>query len=261
MNIGFMIGCFISIVFWGIDREKVLNNILQKLNGRYTYKIIKVVHALLIGCMVGLIFYVEKYVILENKLLGEILGVITGIIAIDVSNADKKSIKCEGEKKYFCDTISLISRGITCGFIGPIIYVNIFGMYFALLHSMIYQYTLIHENTLINGLKNLLNVIPSMVAIICLYLLYIFRYKNIYLSFRGDFLKNMFLNPLLNVDILGAYAQGVGFYWYQQEGSAFMKAYGKFQRKIDRECVVNYISIAYAICLVVFVGSFIIVRS
>lgn len=261
MNIGFMIGCFISIIFWGIDREKALNNILQKVNGRGTYKFMKVVHAIFIGCMVGLTFYVERYVILENKLLKELLGAIIGIIVIDISNADKKSIKSEGDKKYFCDTISLVSRGITCGFIGPIIYVNTFGMYFALLYSMIYHYVLVHKVGLINRLKNLLDIIPSMLAIICLYFVYIFRYKNVYLSFKGDFLKNIFLNPLLNVDILGAYVQGVGFYSYQQEATAFIKAYGKFQRKIDRECVVNYISLAYIICLLVFVGSFIIVRT
>lgn len=251
MGVGYLFGCLLSLLLWKIDRQ----HIFYKLN----LKIKKMLKKDFLLTIFYLLFFVLLYFLYkENN--NEVLNFITSFIVIDISNTERKNLK-KRDKVHFYDSISLISRSIVCGFIAPIIYILVFNNYIALIYTLIYNISLQNNIVLFNFLFNLITIIPSFFVQVVLYIIYICRNKKFSIDFKGDYLINFFMKPLLNVDILAAYIESVNFYYYfNNDNTDYIKSYGEYTNKIDDICIKDYLSIAYSICMICFVAFFITIR-
>jgi hypothetical protein len=253
MGIGYIVGCLLSLIFWKFDRQKLF----YKLNS-YLAKVIKskvilqVVYAFLI---IAVCFLVEQ---IKSK---ELYNLITAFLIIDISNTEKNNLK-QREKVRFYDSISTISRAVVCGFIAPLLFAAFFGNVFGIGYMLIYNISSSDERLdLLNFVFTVLTIAPSLIAEIFLYFVYLCRNKKSAIDFKGDYFINFFLRPLLNVDILGAYVESVNFYYlYSTKKTDYLKSYGEYTKKIDDVCIKDYLSIAYGICLIVFVLFFILLK-
>lgn len=253
MGIGYIIGCLLSLIFWKIDRQKVFIKLNHGLNNLIKNKIIVQVFYILFIIIVC--FFIEQ---LKTK---ELYNLITALLVIDISNTEKNNLK-QREKVRFYDSISTISRAVVCGFIAPLIYVLFLGNVFGVIYMLIYNISMADENFEAFGLIfTVLTILPSLVAQVFLYFIYLCRNKRSAIDFKGDYLLNFLLRPLLNVDILGAYVESVNFYYlYSTKKTDYLKSYGEYTKKIDEICIKDYLSIAYGICLIVFVLFFILLK-
>ncbi len=99
----------------------------------------------------------------------------------------------------------------------------------------------------------MLNIIPTLIGGMFLYIVYIIRNKTFKINFKGDFLKNLFTNPLLNIYIFAAYIESVNFYYIEDKGVHYLKSYGVYQGKIDDLCVKDFLTVIYGVCFIFFV--------
>lgn len=196
----------------------------------------------------------------QNNLNSEIINFITTCIVVDISNTERKNLNI-GEKAHFYDSISLISKSLLCGFIAPLFYILLLGNGFAIVYMMLYNLNLCDDFPVLKVMFTILSIIPALFTQILLYLVYLFRNKKFYIDFKGDYIVNNFTRPLLNLDILGAYIESVNFYYYYNHRDLhYLKSYGTYSNKIDDICIKDYLSISYGICLLYFVGFFILMK-
>lgn len=239
-----------SILLWKIDRQALF----KKLD-IYMFKILKnkiivqVMYIILIGTVC---FMVGK---IGNK---NIYDAVTTFLVIDVSNTERKNLN-KKDKVYFYDSISLISKAVICGFIAPLFYILLLGNRLGLIYTLIYNIGLDNELTIYRIMKNIMSIIPALVGQGFLYIVYICRNRKFSIDFKGDYLINCFLRPLLNVDIMAAYVESVNFYYYFSGNDAeYLKSYGDYKNKINEVCIKDYLSIAYGICMVIFIIFFLV---
>jgi hypothetical protein len=253
MGIGYVLGCLASLLLWKVDRQ----DLFYKLNIRIV-KIIK-------SRIILEIFYIALIVIicflLQQIRLREIYNFFTAFLVIDISNTEKKNLK-HREKVRFYDSISIISRSVVCGFIAPLVFIAFLGNTFGIAYILIYNISIAdYDLQLFRLLFILLTIIPAVVAELLLYIVYLCRNKRYVVDFKGDYLINLFVRPLLNVDILGAYIESVNFYYlYSSKNTDYIKSYGEYSKKIDEVCIKDYLSIGYGICLVAFILFFLIIK-
>jgi hypothetical protein len=196
-------------------------------------------------------------IFLRRDLNSEIYNFITAFLIVDVSNTERRNLNV-GEKTHFYDSISLISKSLLCGFIAPFFYILLLGNGFAIIYMVIFNLNSSEEFPVLKVMFTVFSIIPSLITQILLYLVYLFRNKKLNIDFKGDYIINNFTRPLLNLDILGAYIESVNFYYYYNDRDMhYLKSYGGYSNKIDDLCVKDYLSISYGICLIYFVGFFI----
>lgn len=244
MGIGYLVGCLISILLWRVDRQSFFNFINKKLMKKVknVYLLQLIYLCILTSIFIGLTF-------IKNN---QIYNGITAFLVIDISNTERKNLN-KVEKKYFYDTMSTISRALVCGFITPLFLIITLGNGSAIIFTIIYNLTLEDDLFIIGRVRSIANIIPSLIAEIFLYIIYIFRNRNCKIDFKGDFTRNLWKTPLLNVDILAAYIETVNFYFhYRGNDMHYLKSYGDYSGKIDDVCIRDYLSISYFICLIVF---------
>ncbi|GAA0724064.1 hypothetical protein GCM10008905_17460 [Clostridium malenominatum] len=252
MGVGYLLGCLLSLILWKIDRQYVFSVINSKIR-----KILKTDFLITAFYIILLVLLYFLYRLSNNK---ELLNFITSFLVIDISNTERKNLK-KREKVHFYDSISLISRSIVCGFIAPIMYILFFDNYVALVYALIYNISLQNNILFFNFVFNIFTIVPSCFVQIVLYLIYLCRNKKISIDFKGDYLLNFYMKPLLNVDILAAYIESVNFYYcFNDNNTDYIKSYGEYTNKIDDICIKDYLSIAYSICMVCFVVFFIVIR-
>jgi len=252
MGLGYIIGCFFSILFWKIDRQVIYFKINETLK--------KVIKNQVILLFFYIFFIMFLCIMLSRIKNGEIFNGITTFLITDISSTERKNLKRK-EKVHFYDSISLISRSIVCGFIAPFLYVILLGNSFAIFYTFIYNISLIYKFSLITLCFNLLTFIPAFVAQGFLYIVYVTRNKKFSLDFKGDYFLNSYMNPMLNVDILAAYVESVNFYHYfSKKNTSYLKGYGEYRNKINHICIKDYISISYGICMIWFIIFFLIFR-
>lgn len=253
MGIGYIVGCLLSIVLWKIDRQYLFykfDKMLQRITlNKY---ILQAVYIILIT-LICILMYTIK--------LPEVSNAVTAFLVIDISNTEKKNLK-QREKVKFYESISTISRAVVCGFIAPLMLIVVFGNVFGILYMLIYNVSFVDEElTIIKIPFIILTIIPSIAAEAFLYIVYLCRNKKSHIDFKGDYIINTFVRPLLNVDILGAYMESVNFYYlYSSKNTDYLKSYGEYTKKIDDVCIKDYLSIAYGICLIFFVIFFALIR-
>lgn len=250
MGIGYVIGCLLSILLWKLDRQRLFNFVNMKFKKKI--KNLYVVQFLylcaVIAIFIGLTFMANTFFIKSN----EIYNAITAFLVIDISNTERKNLN-HTEKKHFYDTISTISRALICGFIAPLFYVIVLGNGVAIAFTLLYNMSLDENFNIIGLLLAIANIIPSLIAEMFLYVIYVCRNKNIKVNFKGDYVSNLFKTPLLNVDIFAAYIESVNFYFHSNGNNMhYLKSYGDYNNKIDAVCIKDYLSISYSICFILF---------
>lgn len=244
IGIGYLIGCLLSILFWKLDRQKLFNFVNIKLKRKFKsiYVIQGVYFCAIIAIYIGLTFIKTN----------EIYNTITAFIIIDISNTERKNLK-HTERKHFYDTISTISRALICGFIAPLFYIVIIGNAAAIVFTLMYNFSQDENLSITSKLLSFTIIIPSLIAEVFLYAIYIFRNKNFKINFKGDYISNVWKIPLLNVDILAAYIESVNFYFhYNDKNMHYLKSYGDYTNKIDDVSIKDYLSISYSICFILF---------
>lgn len=250
MGIGYVLGCLFSIVLWKIDRQ----NLFYKINSIFC-KAVK--SKLVLQLIYILIIFVVVFLLNEIN-LSEINNFLTAFLVIDISNTENKNLR-QREKVRFYDSISIISRALVCGFIAPLLLIIFLGNLYAVTYMLIYNISLADEALyMFRFTFVVLTIIPSMIAEMFLYVVYLCRNRKSHIDFKGDYFINTFLRPLLNVDILGAYVESVNFYYlYNSKDTDYLKSYGEYTKKIDEICIKDYLSIVYGICLILFIIFFI----
>lgn len=248
--VGYAIGCLISILLWSLDRHgffKFVNVNLKKKNEN-VYVIQFLYLCALTFIYIWLIFMIDTTIVRTN----EIYNAITAFIVIDISNTEKKNLN-HTEKKYFYDVISTISKALICGFIGPLFYITILGNQAAIVFTLLYNLSLDEDLNIMGKLMSFATIIPSLIGEVFLYIIYVFRNKNLKIKFKGDYISNLWKKPLLNVYILAAYIESVNFYFhYNGNNLHYLKSYGDYNNKIDDVCIKDYLSISYSICIILF---------
>lgn len=244
-----MFGCFISIILWKIERVKfftILDTILIKvLKKEY-----------LAECVY--FFILAAFLMLHIALPREICNFITLFLIIDISNVERKNVL--EEDTHFYASISIISRAMVSGFIAPIIYVATLGNKAAIIYFFLSNLSKVNEYRICTFIYNTMTIIPAALTQPFLYFIYIFRNKVLEIDFKGDYLENFILRPLLNIDILGAYIEKSNFYFYfSLDGINYMKNYGEYENKITSTNIKDYLSIAYCICILSFAVFYIII--
>ena len=244
IGIGYLIGCLLSILFWKLDRQRLFNfvNIKLKRKVKNIYVIQGVYFCVIIAIYIGLTFIKTN----------QIYNTITAFIIIDISNTERKNLK-HTERKQFYDTISTISRALICGFIAPLFYIVMLGNAAAIIFTLMYNFSQDESLSIIGKLLSFTIIIPSLIAEVFLYTIYIFRNKNFKINFKGDYISNVWKVPLLNIDILAAYIESVNFYFhYNDKNMHYLKSYGDYTNKIDDVSIKDYLSISYSICFILF---------
>lgn len=253
MGIGYVFGCFLSIIVWRFDRQ----NLFIKINYNLEKIIKNKIMLQLIYCLVILIVC-----LLLNKIkITELSNFITAFLVIDISNTEKKNLR-QREKVKFYDSISIISKSMVGGFIAPLLLIVFFGNLVSLIYMLVYNIYQLNEDFIIfKFLFITFTILPSLIAEVFLYIIYLFRNKRYGIDFKGDFFVNFIMRPLLNVDILGAYVESVNFYYlYSSKNTSYLKSYGEYSKKIDDVCVKDYLSIGYGICLIFFIIFFLLIK-
>ena len=250
MGIGYVIGCSLSILLWRLDRQGLFNSVNIKL--RRKIKNVYVVQSLYF-CAVIAIYIVLTF--MENNALikrDEVYNAIVAFIVLDISNTERKNLN-HTERKHFYDTISTISKALICGFIAPLFYIIILGNGAAIMFAFLYNLSVDEDLNIISTFVSFATIIPSLIGEIFLYIIYVFRNRNLKINFKGDYINNLWKRPLLNVYILAAYMESVNFYFhYNGNNMHYLKSYGDYNNKIDDVCIKDYLSISYFICFTVF---------
>lgn len=250
MGIGYIVGCLLSVLLWKLDRQVIyerVNNLMVKVFKKAVIvEFISVLMAILI-CFI--LSFIE---------IRELSNFITAFIVIDISNTERKNLK-RRERVHFYDSISTISQSLICGFIAPLLYIAIGGNVLGIGYALIYNIWYSSEGSyILNCLFTVMNIVPAIIGDIILYILYASRNKTLKIEFKGDFLKNLFIRPILNIDIFAAYIESVNFYYYfDDNNTSFLKSYGHYNKKIDERCVKDYLSIVYGVSLMVFICFFV----
>ncbi|MCM8710993.1 hypothetical protein M2651_08135 [Clostridium sp. SYSU_GA19001] len=253
MGIGYVVGCLTSIVLWKLDRQYLFYRINKIFHKKINNKILlQLIYVIIVSIICFFIFKI-KY--------GEINNFITAFLVIDISNTEKKNLR-QREKFKFYDSISIISRAVVCGFIAPLLFIAAFGNIYGIAYMFIYNISMLEDELMLfRYLFVILTIIPAVIAEIFMYIVYLCRNKKSAIDFKGDYFTNIFVRPLLNVDILGAYIESVNFYYlYSSKNTDYLKSYGEYTKKIDDICVKDYLSIAYGICLIFFIIFYVIIK-
>lgn len=252
LGIGYIVGCLFSILLWKFDRMVLLERIDRLLRKFIKQDVIIQFFYIVTGLII--------VIWLKNVNRSEWYNLITAFIVIDVSNTERKNLNIK-EKARFYDSISLISRSILCGFIAPLFFIITLGNSFALAYTLFYNLSYLYSYNIIKAIFNVLSIVPAFITQALLYIVYLIRNKRIHIDFKGDFLINCFIRPLLNIDILGAYIESVNFYYhFNDEDMHYLKSYGEYSNKIDEICIKDYLSIGYGICIICFIIFFFIIR-
>ncbi|WP_346928251.1 hypothetical protein [Clostridium sp.] len=236
----------LSILFWKFDRHDLAIKVNEKFSAKIRDKsVLQWVYFILI-IILG--------VVISTVSNSEIVNALVAFFVIEISNSERKTvIKKSTEKKEFYNTLSLISKSLICGFLAPLIYILIIGNTGGVIYTLIY-YTSDDEGLkFINSILNMLNIIPTLIGGMFLYIVYVIRNKTFKINFKGDFFINIFTNPLLNIYILAAYIESVNFYYIQDKGVHYLKSYGVYQGKIDDLCVKDFLTVIYGVCFIYYV--------
>lgn|GEM_PF-312582 len=252
IGIGYGIGCLLSILAWKFDRQALIKKIDDRLS--------KFIRSVTLIQLFYLIIGIAISFVLTRFFHKEIYNAIVAFIVIDISSTERNNLNLK-EKPDFYNTITTITRSNICGFIAPLLYVLLFGNWFALIYTLLYNFSYISKYKLFIRIWTILTIVPSMILQLVLYVIYIVKNKELYVDYKGEYIESLFSTPLLNAYILAAYVEEVNFYYYFKiKNIDYIKSYGKYNRKINYSHIKNYLSLSYFICilsLLIFLSSFI----
>ena len=202
--------------------------------------------------------------LLESFRQQEFYNAITAFLVIDISSTERNNLNLK-EKPDFYNTITTITRANVCGFIAPLLYIFLFGNWFAVIYTLVYNCSFNKEYKLMIKVWTILTIIPSLILQMFLYLIHLLKNKEKYIDYKGEYVGTLLTTPLLNADVLAAYVESVNFYYYfRVKGVDYIKCYGKHNRNIGHSHIRSYLSTSYFICLLcflVFISAFIIFKT
>lgn len=183
----------------------------------------------------------------------EIANFITAFLVIDISNTERENLAAK-EKVYFYNSISTISRALVCGFTAPFFYIAVLGNIFAIVYMFVCNlYFTDKDYDFFKFVFIIFTIIPSLIIELILYIIFIIKNNNRKPDFKGDFIANSLIRPLLNVDIMAAYIESINFYFhYNINNMEYLKSYGDYSKKIDEICIKDYLGIAYTVSIFIF---------
>lgn len=191
--------------------------------------------------------------LLKKAASKEVYNAITAFLVIDISNTERYNLSIK-EKVDFYNTITTITRAIVCGFIAPLLYVLLFGNYFAITYAIIHNLSCEKDYKLFLFAWRIFTIVPSLILQIFLYGIFVIRNKEISVDYKNEYLSGIFVNPLLNANILAAYVESINFYYYFNiKGTDYIKSYGKYNNSIEYRHIKDYLAIAYLVCTLFFV--------
>ncbi|WP_139904208.1 hypothetical protein [Clostridium thermarum] len=252
MGLGYIIGCMLSIILWKVNKRRFIETIDDKIR-RFVRNvtIAEILYVFIISVII---------VLLSDYRKNELINAITAFIVIDISNTERKNLNIK-DRTHFYDSISTISKALVGGFIAPLFYILFLGNGYGIAYMLLYNICYVNSYIFLKFLFILLTIIPSMLAQLLLYFVYLVRNRKLSIDFKGDYLINCFTRPLLNIDILGAYIEAVNFYYYFHHNDVhYVKSYGEYSNKIDSVCVKDYLSITYGIAMTYFIVFFILLK-
>lgn len=253
MKIGYVVGALASLFCYKLHRRRLWGKLHKKICSKVLNKnILEFIYLL----FVILLFFIMM-VLKDNHYLD---GIVAFLI-IDIIY-DKNSIKGRKalEKRRHYTNISKITNKFLEGFIAPLLYIILLGNAGGVFYFFISLFSEDTTFTICKAILNILNFLPSLIGCGALYVVYAIRNKTLKISLKGDFLNNLFHEPMLNLYIFAAYIELVNFYYYEEvNGVHYMKSYGKYLGKIDDISVHDYESIVYGAGFLLFTIFFIIV--
>lgn len=245
MGVGYTLGCLVSILWWGFDRQKVFGLVDKFLCKIFKLKAFR--YAFYTCLMLFIIWIMVKFKSYE------IANFITAFLVIDISRSEKENI--ESKEMKFHKTIAVVCKSLVCGFTAPLFYILIFGNYFALTYFILYNLCMLSDYEGFEIILKILTIIPGLILQFVLYLIYIFTSKKYSMDFKGDYLINCFKRPLLNIEIMAAHIESVGFYYhFYEEDTSYIKIYGHQKGSIDEKAVKHYLGVIYSAAFIMFLS-------
>lgn len=251
MKIGYLVGVLASIACYKLHRRKLWNKLHKKLCSKVINKNI-----------IELIYLVFTFLLIFTLVLLKDNNYIDGVVTFLIIDIffDKNSVngKKALEKRRHYNNITAISNKFVEGFIGPLLYIFFFGNPGGVFYFLISLASEKNIFTFGKVILNILNILPSLIGCVVFYIVYTIRNGTFKISLKGDFLKNLFKEPMLNLYIFAAYMELVNFYYYEEvNGVHYMKSYGSYLGKIDDISIDDYESIVYGAGFLIFVVFFI----
>lgn len=251
MGMGYILGTLASILFWKLDRQNVFSRIIN-----FMRRIVKNEVILQLICTAILVVFI----LCVRMGRSEMANFITALVVVDISNTERKNLN-KKEKVKFYDSISTISTAMVCGFTAPLFYALVLGNKYAMVYAIVFNLSIEQDFSAFRAATLVLNIVPALIDEIFLYVIYVVRNKRMTIDFKGDYFMNVFTRPVLNVDIIAAYIESVNFYYCFTSGStSYLKGYGSYNNKINDVCVKDYLSLTYAVCMVIFIVFFLLIR-
>lgn len=243
---GYSFGCLLSILMWNFDREKNIEKLLKYIK--------KGENVSWIDYFLFSVLFVTLFSILELFFSKEVYNFLTIFLVINFSSTEKKNVNiCRG--KVLDEGIFNISSATVCGFIAPLFYIMLFHNIIGVIYVILIMGNSNFENKYLNNLVKTLNVIPTIIAQVLLSICNIGKIKEIKGVFNKQYMKNILINPLLNLDILASHFYNFNFYYYTKiNGNTYIKSYGANKgKKINEEAIKDYQKCAYTCCFIFFV--------
>jgi hypothetical protein len=252
LGIGYVVGCLVSVLLWRIDRISVFHVVHKFIKARIKNPLfLQTFYIVIIIVILVCLYYIDY---------NEIYNFITAFLVIDISSTKRKNVSSK-EKAHFYNSISLITRSLLCGFIAPLFFIIIGGNNFAIAYMLIQSVYSIEGYMLFKVIFNILTFIPALTTQLILFIIYTMRNRKVAIDFKGDYLMNCFVRPLLNIDIMAAYIESVNFYYhFNHRKMHYIKSYGEYSNKIDELCIKDYLSLSYGICVLCFILFFLLIR-
>ncbi|AWZ48217.1 hypothetical protein C3495_05030 [Clostridiaceae bacterium 14S0207] len=242
---GYTLGCLMSILLWNFNRENLYIYIPKKIrrNKVLSLDFILIYTFFILGIMFLLRFILPK----------EMYNFLVGFLVIDFSTKEKENINvCRG--KNLEEGIFNISEAVICGFIAPLFYIMLFGNLVGILYLQLKILGSIYNNEILNSIIKILNLVPSIIAESLLLIINIPKIKIKDKIFNGEYISNLFVNPLLNLDILASKIYEFNFYYYTRiKNTTYVKSYGSTNCKVKKDAIKEYQKHAYLCCLIYFI--------
>lgn len=252
LGIGYVVGCLVSVLLWRIDRISVFHVVHKYIKSRLKKPLFLQTFYLIFTIVV----FVCLYYINQN----EVYNFITAFLIIDISSTKRKNVSIR-EKAHFYNSISLITRSLLCGFIAPLFFIILGGNSFAIAYMLIQSVYFTEGYVLFKIVFNIFTFVPALLTQLILFIIYSMRNRKVVIDFKGDYLINCFIRPLLNIDIMAAYIESVNFYYhFNDKNMHYIKSYGEYSNKIDELCIKDYLSLSYGICVLWFIIFFLLIR-
>lgn len=249
---GYSLGCLLSILFWGINKDKSINIIINKVLSFFnkSTEIYKLLGTIMFSIIIIIVYYYLSLFVSK-----ELYNLFTIFLVINISNKEKQSIKYEQSGEYE-SSIENLAYGIIYGFISPLCIIIVAGNLFAVGYFFLMIIERQYKNKGLHTFTNIINIIPCIIATIFIIVINIFRVNKLKNAFKLHNFKIFLREPLFGVIVIYSYLFDFNFpyYNYHMGTPSYIEYYGPAKgKKLDKTHTEVGLRQAYIICLFCFV--------